>query len=743
MVAYDSGDTSVRIIAAGGALTASEALTIVPAPDTDNIGPCGTWVLGPAGATFNTAVTVAIRCPATGKATGVLAHRYRIATRANANGAWSILPGADGPDGYVSGSTTHFSEFAVVSEPVPEPWLLFDQCGQTFAAGGVTAASTVPLCLKIFRVLFDEILLEIDANSSAQTALTLNGLLPSTAMFVYDGSLEARTPVQTDAHGTVIFNQALGDFQHFVLLRRVGGTIDVGGSLGGGSFPNALTGVWDPNTCTFALQADVAGQTVEVTGGCFHLRCLDYTQAAYPFGVQHSITAGAGGIGIKIGVGGGAPISNVSVEGCNIYGSTAVQVMNATDVTIEDNWFNVPLSVAVDLVSSARVTVSHNSFPAINVGAYLIEMVETSASTVSNHTGDHAMKITDESPFAQSPVGELLISGPGSTGNTVTNNDFQLLGPLFAPLTWAAIRLSNGASANTVTGNQFDFQTTIEHDTNATVANTINGNTFNGGDVEVLSGAADISQNVFQGSGPSGYALTIGNDRAPRVFLNDFLYVRPAVLSQLSIELSDTDQSSPTVHKGNYWNRPCCTGQPAFVVGVDAIDPNPSDVVVDSYAFGEAVATLDFANIPSSARCQTHDCDGDTFTPDQGDCDDNDEHSYPSAPERSAMATTTLAPATSPTMRSTKTTTITSHARLLMMCRETTGPTRWHPRSTSRAAATATTTTRRSIRVRMSCVMERMNPALGHRHTQFPRTKLTTTATVMSRAATGSATIRQ
>jgi hypothetical protein len=124
------------------AITCNPPASLPPPPPTSNI--LAAYDLGPTGATFQTPITVAMKFDPAALPAGVSASNLIIAFYDTAAGVWTLLGNIviDTVNQTISCTTTHFTQFAVMTAPAPKPAATTSTTTTTTTATSTTTATT-------------------------------------------------------------------------------------------------------------------------------------------------------------------------------------------------------------------------------------------------------------------------------------------------------------------------------------------------------------------------------------------------------------------------------------------------------------------------------------------------------------------------------------------------------------------------------------------------------------------------
>ncbi|MBI5508790.1 MAG: right-handed parallel beta-helix repeat-containing protein [Deltaproteobacteria bacterium] len=329
------------------------------------------------------------------------------------------------------------------------------------------------------------------------------------------------------------------------------------------------------------------------------------------------------------------PVPRAVVKNCRVdHYQTGIQVSpTASDVVISGNTLVGHSWASAVLIFGAGENVQVIDNPSIQAATGIQYRQTVNGLVARNHVVAGGFGI------------DLVGGGSTPQRNIVRDNDITIV-PEYGALGDGIVLL--GVSDNTVEGNTITGVAASKGIANAfgSYRNQIRRNVVSGGfewGVVLGDGSAVVSSNVVENNAIGLYVgTTLEHLASPsypvvpspvaRVFLNDFAGNSAPVKSDDPRELSDTDATSPTYQRGNFWNRPCGSGGAFFVPGVDS---NRADVV-DSFAYGVSVATADLATLPSAPGCPQVDADGDGYYSSASggtDCDDADASVHPGIAE--------------------------------------------------------------------------------------------------------------
>ena len=528
-----------------------------------------------------------------------------MAIAAQSQGRWEVLTSLASSAAQITAETTHFSTFALI-ESAPDTQFIAAQSGTLFSVGGVTLESSQSIELDSMLVSPSALSMNLRADVSS-TQLRLSGLVASTKLFVFDGSLENAQSVVSDSTGTVEFEQSLAGGVHSIWLQRSSGTKVIDASQPGGLDCSPVggggIGNWDASTQTCTLTSDVAEPIVLVSADTT-LNCNDPA----PSVGSHVIDTQAFPTAVALNV--GSLATNVEVRDCIVRsaGPSILVSAGADGVRLRRNIVeNSHLSETLHVMSSREALVEAN------------EVTGWDGIVVDNSTDAGVLE-----NIVEARAGIVLL-GPSSTGVQVERNRvngraflerFGVNDPLFVAILARGVILGGTIDDNRIVNNtlvQTDepsphiFSTGIRSFARPSfqgeTSNEIRGNYIGNYDRGLVFNAgtgATVSFNTLRGN--HQHALVINRLGLPedvrvRFSLNDVIdNGQPQVSIDSPYALWD-----PDTMRGNFWGHHCGESALFESTGADSLTP----FIVDSFAYGYAVASFDIDEtlVPDASGC--------------------------------------------------------------------------------------------------------------------------------------------
>lgn len=512
--------------------------------------------LGPEGTQFRVPVEIDFRPVGGDVARGVPWPLLHVATVEGDH--LRVLPSKQSKPGVITGSTRHFSRFAL-SAPC-----LVGGAGRAFALSGcktfnpsIESDSDVELSATAGRV---SLFITTWAKASAAPALLTVAGLPAGATWYLRADGSGDLPLVVGADGRVQFFQDLS-VHHVLILSGVAGSLNLSPST-----CLAPVGVFDATTQRCRLTQDVRDADVTISRGGLTLDCADPNT-----GARHRIgSATVRSFGVLIS-GSDVRVINCDIENVDegIIGSAmGLRVSNVRVSTVED------LGVAFHQIGPFA---EYSDISADGHYGFGFVGLETNSLSIR-----HATFTSDDIPLLLQSAIAVELDDVTLRGATSLP-----LGTVPGAVTFADAHgvVVKNLRAEGVTGFTAILAAAFDSEVEV-VGAVITG--ASGAAVRFDGpGTSSVSDSTLS-TGLVGLELPGGTNY---VFHNNVFGNRSfQVTAAAPVELSDTRSMSPTLGQGNFWSRGCPGA--LFVAGLDS---NRADVV-DSHPFGLASAWNDGAS---------------------------------------------------------------------------------------------------------------------------------------------------
>ncbi len=564
------GQTVARLDVPPGALLRPVELSMDVFPERlpEASGP--TIELRPHGTRFEKPVTLSLSLPR--GVAGIVGRPLHLATQTDEG--WEYLPTTSPAPGVLSGTTTHFSLFSLVSPcVVAGTGTTFSLPGCRWSAPAVTSSVPVELTLTAAQVTISISLR--GSNQQSFATLEVTGLRPNWTYYAVGSTHSGPSPMATDSSGRLVLTPSLMDDVLLVLMEHHGSFTLTPSSC-------SQIGHWDSATNECRLTQDVPDPPIYVPEDVITLNCQDPVTA-----LNHTLGSSTqGSIGIYAFPTSAATGNSVVVKNCNIRnvdfgvhaalpGFRAESISmendsvepNGTGVTLGAGQFGTGASLEAIRIQNFEVGVNADSA----LGVSLRDLTVRVGTSAFVGGGDiviedaHVEGLPDALDGGTIAVGAISLMGSGEP--VLRRVSMTNLQGLFAGV-WA----SGGATAS------------IEE---SSVEGAAHGIVFDGPASSSLTGTT-VAHNG------DGVWIRVGG---ALIFHNNIYSNQVNARSAAAIELSDERPTSTTAEQGNYWGHACPAA--LFVGGIDSND----NAVVDSHPFAEFDG-WDHAALPGCSSLQ-------------------------------------------------------------------------------------------------------------------------------------------